>query len=240
MIFIVSDAHFGSGENSREREELFLDFLRKVKDEGRGLILLGDIFDFWFEYRHYVNAHYFDVLAAILDVARKVPVVYVAGNHDLWIDGFFERRGVKVVKDVYYMDGLAFAHGDNLRSGIRTRDILLNPLLVRMFYALHPDLGYAIARFVSSGSRKRNQDVKEIPEWMWRYVLSRIDARTVVVGHLHVPMVEERAGRKIVCVGDWMKNYTYGVLSSGVLKVMQYGSEVLFSVPVDFQAHPDE
>ncbi len=232
MIFVVSDAHFGSGGNQEEREELFLRFLEMVEREGSKLILLGDIFDFWFEYRHYINSHHWRVLNAILNAARKLPVVYLAGNHDLWIGDFFRRHGVEVVRDVFTMDGIAFAHGDNLKFGVRTRDILLNPLLVKMFYLIHPDAGYAIARFVSSTSRGRNRDVERIPDWMWDYVSKRVKARTVVVGHLHVPMVEERGGRRIVCVGDWMHRFTYGVIADGRMRVMKYGGGELFSTPI--------
>ena len=232
MIFVVSDAHFGSGEGQEEREELFIEFLDMVEREGSKLILLGDIFDFWFEYRHYINAHYWRILDGIFHVARKVPVVYLAGNHDLWIGDFFRRHGVEVVRDMYTVDGIAFAHGDNLKFGLRTRDILLNPVLVRMFYAIHPDLGYAIARFVSDTSRGRNEDVERIPEWMWKYVSGRVNARTVVVGHLHVPMWEEREGKRIVCVGDWMRRFTYGVISDGIIRVMKYGGGEVFSIPL--------
>ncbi len=230
MIFVVSDAHFGSGENQEEREELFLEFLRTVGEEGSRLVLLGDIFDFWFEYRHYINAHYWRVLSAILDLARRIPVVYIAGNHDLWIGDFFRRHGVEVVRDVYRMGNMAFAHGDNLKMGLRTRDILLNPVLVKMFYAIHPDLGYAIARFVSSTSRDRNRDVERIPGWMWEYVSRRMDASTVLVGHLHVPLAEERGGKRIICVGDWMRRFTYGVITGESIEVRRYGGGKILSV----------
>ncbi len=229
MIFLVSDAHFGSGENQEEREELFIQFLEKVRTEGAKLIILGDLFDFWFEYRHYVNARYLPILQGLVETAQKVPTIYIAGNHDLWIGRFFEERGIRTVREIHLEGDVAFAHGDNLKKGIRTRDILTNPLLVKLFYLIHPDWGYELARLVSGTSRKRNKEVDSVPEWMWQYVIEKIPVSTIVVGHLHVPLKEERGTKRIVCIGDWMKRYTYGILEGNRIRVVEYttGRELL-------------
>jgi len=228
MIFLVSDAHFGSGDNQEERETLFLQFLKKVQREGEKLIILGDLFDFWFEYRHYVNARYLPILQGLVETAQRVPTIYIAGNHDLWIGKFFEERGIKTVKEIHLEGDVAFAHGDNLKKGIRTRDILTNPLLVKLFYLLHPDWGYEIARLVSGTSRKRNKEVDRVPEWMWQYIQEKVPASTVVVGHLHVPIAEERNDRKVVCIGDWMRRYTYATIHDNTIAIYKHdGTEIL-------------
>ena len=230
MIFIVSDAHFGSDGEEKARREKFFQFLEMVRERGERLILLGDIFDFWFEYRHYVNRHYLDILFHLKMTARHVETIYVAGNHDLWIDGILEDMGIRTYRNSFAMGNVLFAHGDNLKVGFKTRDLLLNPVLVRLFYMIHPDWGYAIARAVSTTSRRRNEEVDTIPEWMWKFVLSRVKQKNIVVGHLHVPMVEEREGKRIVCIGEWMRSYNYGVIEEHILSVKNMDGSVILSV----------
>ena len=230
MIFIVSDAHFGSDGEEKARREKFFQFLEMVRERGERLILLGDIFDFWFEYRHYVNRHYLDILFHLKMTARHVETIYVAGNHDLWIDGILEDMGIRTYRNSFAMSNVLFAHGDNLKVGFKTRDLLLNPVLVRLFYMIHPDWGYAIARAVSTTSRRRNEEVDTIPEWMWKFVLSRVEQKNIVVGHLHVPMVEEREGKRIVCIGEWMRSYNYGVIEEHILSVKNMDGSVILSV----------
>ena len=230
MIFIVSDAHFGSDEEEKARREKFFQFLEMVRERGERLILLGDIFDFWFEYRHHVNRHYLDILFHLKMTARHVETIYVAGNHDLWIDGILEDMGIRTYRNSFAMGNVLFAHGDNLKVGFKTRDLLLNPVLVRLFYMIHPDWGYAIARAVSTTSRRRNEEVDTIPEWMWKFVLSRVEQKNIVVGHLHVPMVEEREGKRIVCIGEWMRSYNYGVIEEHILSVKNMDGSVILSI----------
>ncbi len=233
MIFVVSDAHFGSNGEESGRRERFFQFLEIVRDRGERLILLGDIFDFWFEYRHHVNRHYLDILFHLRMTARHVETIYVAGNHDLWIDGILEDMGIRTYRDSFAMENILFAHGDNLKMGFKTRDLLLNPILVKLFYMIHPDLGYTIARAVSTTSRGRNEDVDAIPDWMWKYVSTRVEQRYVVVGHLHVPLMEERNGKRIICIGDWMRNFTYGVIDKNRIYVKSMEGATILESPLD-------
>ncbi len=231
MKLVVSDMHFGAGKDALKLN-YFEKLHREYSERASKLILLGDIFDFWFEYESVVFRYHLPLIALIERFSKRMDVVYVAGNHDLWIDGFFENMGVKVVRGIYMEDGIAFAHGDDLKEGFKTRDVLTNPILVGMFRMIHPDIGWRIAKLVSRMSRNVHEDAKSVPEKVWQYFQKHIKTKVLVMGHLHIPTFERKGDRMIVCIGDWVKHFTFATIEGNTLSVRSMEGEVVFSLRI--------
>ena len=133
-IYLFSDAHFGFSESEEEKFRKFKILMDRVRKNAKKFIIIGDLFDFWFEYDSVIFSHYFKVLNELYLVSKDVETIYIAGNHDLWIGKFFEKLNIKPIIGKYELiiDGkkLVFAHGDDLKFRVKTRDILKNPILV--------------------------------------------------------------------------------------------------------------
>jgi len=163
-IFFVSDAHLGSGEKSdHQTEQKLLDFINHVKKHGDRLYIVGDLFDFWFEYRSVIPRTYFNVLIALRTlVTNGIKVNFITGNHDFWVDSFFRQdleisvheAPLEVTIDGYR---LFIAHGDGLAkkdTGYRLlKKVLRHPINIRFYRLLHPDVAFALAGFFSRTSR---------------------------------------------------------------------------------------
>lgn len=239
-IFFLSDAHLGSEEKStgRRREELLLDFLNYVETKGERLYIVGDLFDFWFEYRSVIPRRYFDTLYTLKKlVNRGLEVGYVIGNHDYWMDSFFQDQlGIRVYRDTLeiMIDGkhLFVAHGDGLAKndvGYRIlKRVLRYPLNIRLFRFLHPAIGFALAGFFSKLSRNcrevKNRDAEYI-QYAEELFAEGFDC--VVLGHTHRPQEYRKDGRVYINTGDWMNHFTYGKLEKGRLSLEYWTKEAV-------------
>ena len=240
MKFVaLSDAHFGSDLGrfpTKARVRIFNDFLEFIKLQGFDeLILVGDIFDFWFEYKHVIPKEHFEVLEALHSASNHIKIRFIGGNHDLWADGFLEELGISVHEDPFEMnvDGrrILFAHGDKFRrtdlGGRIVRFILGNALAISMFRLVHPDIGISIAHWVSSSSRKRSsrKTVQDpVPEKVVELLSNGYDL--VVSGHVHLPFIQ-RVGNGIFAItGDWLYHFTYLEFEDGkTVKIKWYLEE---------------
>ena len=168
--FLFSDSHFGSlwGKvDEEERVKRFLQFTDYIK-KGDIFVLLGDIFDFWFEYKYVIPRVYFPVLSRIAEIAESSPVYYVCGNHDLWVGDFFEDLGIRVERESLTLKFPKFraflTHGDRIQKtdlgGQFARFILGNRVSRALFRWVHPDLGFGLAHFVSKLSRGKSENKK--------------------------------------------------------------------------------
>ncbi len=237
-IYILSDSHFGSDNGklpSNRREQLFIEFLNRVRDDADVLILLGDIFDFWFEYKHVIPNHFFRILKALDDFASSVETHFVAGNHDLWVDGFIESLGIQVHRDCLELKfenrRLFFAHGDKLRNtdlgGKTIRLLLSNRISIALFRLIHPDLAYEIARFVSNSSRKRSSrtTLPKNPMPSAALQLFHEGFSLVALGHTHIPYLDYVEGGIFLSTGDWYWNFNYAVVGDDGVSIRWYLSE---------------
>ena len=225
--FFISDAHLGFHDPHREKEktEMFLDFLSHISEKGNRLFILGDFFDFWFEYKSAIPRHYFSVVCALEKLVRQgVSVHYATGNHDFGVGDFMhDELGVHVHKDPTEIElhgkRLFIGHGDGFIKrdiGGRLMKILLrNPVSQGLYRLLHPDLGFRLANFFSKMSRN-NKEVKDRDaEYLQcaQHLFSRgIDF--VVLGHTHRPFEFIQDGRAYVNTGDWMEHFTYAKLEN--------------------------
>lgn len=232
-IFIVSDAHFGSpaSSNEEEKKKLFREFLRLVESEAETLVLLGDIFDFWFEYGKVIPKDYFDIMEWLYNLASKVKIYFIAGNHDLWAGEFLEEVGMHVEREnliIEHRGGKIFlAHGDRLRrtdlGGQAVRFIMGNRVSTFLFKLIHPDLGISLAKWVSSLSRSRSsrKNLKNpIPGPVFR--LFEEGYRGVILGHVHVPLLVELENGFYMNTGDWMYHFTYGIIEEGEVSLISF------------------
>jgi UDP-2,3-diacylglucosamine hydrolase len=221
---IVSDIHLGAVPAGTERA--FRDFLAHAAERASGLLINGDLFDFWFEYRTVIPRTHYRVLAALREVVEAgVPVSFVGGNHDAWGGSFLrEEVGIELLPDgvVTELAGrrTLVVHGDGVGTGDvgyrALRWFIRHPVVVGSFRVLHPDLGSWIARRVSTtGEKAAGADAvrsraRPIREWAEAQLASRPELDLVIAGHAHFPeLVEVGEGRWYANAGDWLHNFTY-------------------------------
>jgi len=228
-IYCISDAHLGSGscEIERKKEQSLLMFLDKVKDERTDLIIVGDLFDFYFEYNSVIPRKYFDILAKLKEITRAgVKIWFIAGNHDFWVGSFFEKDiGVKVYKKSmkfkFHDKKVFMAHGDGLGrfdlGHLLLQLLLRQPLNIFLFSLLHPNIAYALGRWVSKMSRQKSRNgkfrisdhpLKKFAERMWDKGYD-----IIILGHIHHPYLENKNGKVFALIGDWIENFSYLRLS---------------------------
>ena len=235
---IVSDAHLGYV--SQPIADAFHRFLSCVPDLGDHLVINGDLFDFWFEYRSVIPTSAFPTLERLAVLRRNgVRVTATGGNHDRW-GGRFWRRTMEI--DFHPRGGkfdvggyaALVAHGDGLsetRAGARLlQHIVSNPITTTVFSWLHPDLGLALVRRLSPVLANKTKDartrhmVAAAQEGYARRLLSeRKDLDLVVLGHTHQAAVKEiESGRWYLNSGAWSEGLYYALVSAAGPKLCRF------------------
>ncbi len=245
-LYFISDVHLGVGDPGEERHKLslLLALLEAVLHERADLYIVGDLFDFWYEYRSVVPRGYHRLYQVLEDLRRAdCQVAYLAGNHDFAIGDFFSRDlDITILRDdlEFTAQGRRFYlfHGDGLAArdgGYRLlKRVLRSPLSQRLFRALHPDLGYAIARRFSHGSRDytSGRDYGQT-DGMRIEAERRIASGTdiVIMGHRHIPRREVIGSGVYVNLGDWLTHFSYAVCRDGdiALYTMRQGFQELYA-----------
>jgi len=233
-VVFFSDAHLKIEDSARARFDskrvaAFLDYLRGKVDV---LVILGDLFDFYFEYKSVFPARYLKVLGRIETLSNSgVSCYYVAGNHDFWLGELFSSTlGVKLVADSLILnrdsearERVLAAHGDGLGKGDTgykiLKNILRNRLLIRLFRLLHPDWGYALARVTSRTSRKytinqQSARVEGCAEVARSLLAAYRDLDAVILAHTHIPDQRQFEQGAYLNTGDWLTHYSYIVWDS--------------------------
>lgn len=240
--FFCSDAHLGtiSRDDDHRRQRLVLDFLDYVRRCGAGLYIVGDLFDFWFEYRHAIPRSNFPVLAKLHELSQAgLAIDYLAGNHDLWLGGFMEKEiGLRIHEDsiVRSICGMKcfIAHGDGIAARDRgyrlMKRIFKSKLNILLFGWLHPDLGVPLARVLSRTSRQ----VKDNP-YTWEADYQAYAERrfaegfdVVILGHTHKPLFEKIHRHYFINLGDWMDHFTYCEINADGPTLRRWPSRELF------------
>ncbi len=228
MIFFAADVHLGlAAGDPAEREARFVAWLRSLlhRPGTEGLYLLGDIWDFWYEYRDVIPREGVRVIAAITDLLDAgIPVYYIPGNHDVWLYSFWQNLGVKVIQQPYRVElqgkSLLLGHGDGLAPSSKSYDFMLkvfhNRLCQKLFSTLHPWIAFGLAKKWSNSSRESHSHYQfnGVDEPLYRYCLKACAERHTdycIFGHFHNAVdMPVRTGEiwpgasRLVILKDWI------------------------------------
>ncbi|NIJ43839.1 UDP-2,3-diacylglucosamine hydrolase [Wenyingzhuangia heitensis] len=242
-IYFASDQHFGApnAEKSLQREKVFVKWLDTIKKDAEAIFLLGDLFDFWFEYKHVVPKGFVRVLGKIAEIRDAgIPIYFFVGNHDLWMIDYFEKElNIPVYREptefTLHNKTFLIGHGDGLGPGDKgykfLKKIFVNPLSNWLFKWLHPDLGMGLAKYLSVENKTISgaEDVHFLGEYKehlilyCKEVLKEKHYDYFVFGHRHLPMIFDLPhNSQYINTGDWISYFTYGVLENGVFDIKEY------------------
>ena len=234
--YIIGDTHLGVGPPNLERQ--LVAFLRHLPTRAKSLIINGDLFDFWFEWRTVIPRDHFRTLAALADLRDAgVDVLMVAGNHDCW-GGDFLSRDVGVRYQLGAWEGSVAGwrtridHGDGLRAREdrkyrALRRVLRHPVAMRAFRWLHPDWGTRLARGSSTASRTyRARDAGAGLRSVAHATLTANPSLDLLVfGHSHVPALESTPrGSVYANAGSWLDAPTYLVVTPERIELRSWDS----------------
>jgi UDP-2,3-diacylglucosamine hydrolase len=228
--YFVSDAHIGVNEEAERRTvPALLSLLDQVKREKASLFILGDLFDFWFEYRHSVPKAHLPVLTKLYELREAgCQVGFTGGNHDFWMGDFLKRElGCSVADEWLELElqgkKVCMAHGDGLIRGDTgyklLKKILRSKLNIALYRLIHPDIGIPFATLCSRLGRQASpEEMKNIVDRLFEEVaLGRFQKGfdLIVLGHVHLPYEKSHDSKAMYVVGDWIENLTYLVMENG-------------------------
>lgn len=230
-VYFFSDVHLGAADARKEaeKERKLIRFLESIQGNAEAVYILGDLFDFWFEYKFVMPKEHFRTLCKLGEFACNVDVTYIGGNHDFWVGTFFQNQ-----LDIRYCEEpisvshqgkqIYLHHGDGLIKkdvGYRfLRRVLRNPINIFLFRLIHPDVGFWIANHVSHGSRKHTsqKEFNRAAEDMLAFAAEKCaegnDA--VILAHTHSPTKQSVENGLYLNTGDWIDKFSYVELNNGV------------------------
>lgn len=241
-IYFVSDVHLGAPafKNNRQREMRFARWLDSINEDVEELYLMGDIFDFWWEYKKVVPRGFTRILGRIANLTdRGIPVYFFPGNHDLWVFDYLPTElGVTVQREeiIKEIGGKKFflAHGDGLDvedvGYNRLKKIFTNKTLQWWYSRLHPNFALNIAHKWSGSSRtsklKREEVFDISKDGIYKFAQSYSKQESIdyfIFGHRHqmanVPLTDSA---NFVLLGDWITNFSYGVFDGEKFELKKY------------------
>jgi UDP-2,3-diacylglucosamine hydrolase len=242
-IYFASDQHFGAptAELSFPREQKFVAWLDEVKEDAEAIFLVGDLFDFWFEYKTVVPKGFVRVLGKLAEIRDSgIPIYFFVGNHDLWMEGYFEKElNIPVYHDnkefTFGDKTFLIGHGDGKGPGDsgykRMKKIFTNPFFKWLFRWLHPDIGVKLAQYLSVKNKliSGDEDVTflgEDNEWLILYSKRKLETKHynyLIFGHRHLPMkVSVGENSEYVNLGDWISYFTYGVFDGETFEIKKH------------------
>lgn len=235
--YFISDAHIGTPEKELEalKEQKLLSFLEHVGENGQRLFIVGDLFDFWFEYKTVIPRGYTSILYSLWRLKNiGVELHYLAGNHDFWMQDYLPKElGIRLHFDEldYTINGKRFyiLHGDGLARNDRgyrmMKRIFRNRTNIFLYSLLHPNVGIPLAKWVSSLSRQHNRKV--LPQSDDEYIKlaqQKFDEGYdyTIFGHLHSPRYEQFSGKIYINLGDWIRHFSYAVYDGNEIKLLNW------------------
>jgi UDP-2,3-diacylglucosamine hydrolase len=226
MIYFISDLHLGLElrEKDIEKENLFLRFLEKASKDCEQLMIVGDLFDYWFEYKTVIPKYFYRSLAKFHEMTSNgIKIEYIMGNHDFGHLDFFEKElNIPVIKTdkeyEFYGSRFFISHGDgksNKDLGYKIlKKILRSPLSLWLYLKLHPNVGISLASNSSKSSRKYTSTKRYgITDGMRDYAFRKIEEEEydyVVMGHRHIAEKTKHQNGYYINLGEWIKKPTFG------------------------------
>lgn len=243
-IYFASDFHLGyDGKlSSKKREEMVVDWLDDIKSDALEIYLLGDVFDYWFEYKKVVPRGFNLLLGKLRDLKKSgISIFYFTGNHDMWVFDYFEDEleiptiRTPIVKELL---GKKFflAHGDGMGE-ISFLDKLMkvgfsNRVLQWLFARIHPNTGIKLMKYFSNLSRNSHSEYEmqyqvgkeHLVNYAEKYLTNNDDVDYFVFGHRHIVLNLLLSNNKtrFINLGDWISHFSYGVFDGEEFKIKYY------------------
>ncbi len=240
-IYFASDFHFGVPDHvlSREREDLVVSWLEEIRKDAAEIYLIGDIFDFWFEYSAVIPKGFIRFQGKLADLVDSgIKITFFKGNHDMWMfDYFVKELGIQVISDELILErnGKKFYlhHGDGLGPGDAKYKILKkifrSGFCQWLFARIHPNLGVGIAKKWSKYSRLQNNQKEEFQdldkEWLVSYckeLLLKEHYDFLIFGHRHLPLDVALGESRYINLGEWMNFNSYAVFDGENLELRYF------------------
>jgi UDP-2,3-diacylglucosamine hydrolase len=239
-VFFLSDTHFTyhtTTAGEKEKRRRFLDFLRSIRG-ARRLYLVGDTFDFWFEYESVIPRFYGDILLGLHETRSSGTDIFImGGNHDHWLGSYLsDTLGIVVLpaKTTLDLQGkhVTVTHGDTLLPGdygYKTlKTIIRSRPVVAASRCIHPDVLFRVARWFSQVSRERDPAKTERSARMMgeraEHEFLRGGTDLFIMGHIHYPLMRRYGDKAFVILGDWETHCTYLKLENGEPFLASYGA----------------
>lgn len=242
-IYFSSDNHLGapSYEKSLPREKKFVKWLDSIREDAAVIFLLGDLFDFWFEYKKVVPKGFVRVLGKLAEITDSgIPIYFFVGNHDLWMRDYFEKElNIQIFRDpkefVFNDKVFLLGHGDGKGPGDkgykRMKKVFTNPVFNWLFRWFHPELGMRLAQYLSVKNKliSGEEDKKflgEENELLAQYARRKLETKHYdyfIFGHRHLPM-EIKVGKNSIYfnLGDWITHFSYGVFDGETFELKNF------------------
>jgi len=242
-VYFLSDFHLGAPNDteSRKREDRLVRFLQDARKDAGIIFIVGDIFDFWFEYKTVVPKGFVRILGTLAQLADEGIQLHIfTGNHDLWMQDYLSKE----LNAKLYFEPQAFTiqnkqfligHGDGLGPGDkgykRLKKIFTNPICQWLFRWLHPDAGIQLANYFSRKSRAKTGNADKIflgedKEWLILYTKEKAKTMSVdyfIFGHRHYAIdLKINDKSRYINLGDWIRLNTYAVFDGTDLQLLTW------------------
>lgn len=239
-IYFASDFHLGvpAGEQSKAREKRVIDWLTSIEDTAQEIYLVGDIFDFWFEYKQAIPKGFVRFQGKIAALVEKgIKIYFFTGNHDMWMFDYFEKElGVSIIRQPiersWNNQSFLIGHGDGLGPGDKTYKLLKRVFAARWsqwcFARLHPNFGIGLANYFSRKSRAATGDSDSKfngneNEWLYLYCKEQLEKQHYdyfIFGHRHLPLdIQLNENSRYLNLGEWINYNTYAIFDGETLRM---------------------
>jgi UDP-2,3-diacylglucosamine hydrolase len=229
-VYFASDQHFGAPDHqsSKIREQLFLNWLDSIKPTAAVLFLLGDLFDFWFEYKYVVPKGFVRILGKLAEFQDAgIAIIFFTGNHDLWMEDYLQKEiGITLFRESqsFQINQKLFfiGHGDGLGPGDkgykRMKKVFTSPFNKKLFRWLHPDIGMAFGNYLSTKNKLISGDsdsefLGNEKEWLVQYAKMKLTQQHFdyfIFGHRHLPLeITLSESSTYLNLGDWISYFSY-------------------------------
>ena len=237
MYYFASDIHLGAGGEAfaQQTERRFVRWLDDAAQDAEAIFLVGDVFDFWFEYRGVVPKGFVRTLGKLAELTdRGIRVVFFTGNHDMWVGDYLAREcGVEIYTSPqqFRLNGknVFIAHGDNMNIDgqpvLKFLNTVFRSRTLRWLFSwlLHPDLAMRFGHWWSGKSRKTHaaetltrDSLGFLIDYARRYEAQHPDTDYIIFGHMHYACDYREDGLRVLFLGSWDEaNPVYGVIDGG-------------------------
>lgn len=241
-IYFSSDYHLGvpNSSDSLKREKKIVRWLEMAQKDAQEIFLMGDIFDFWFEYKHAIPKGFIRLQGKIAEITDSgIPVHFFIGNHDMWMFDYFEKElgvimhrnhGPREIGEKKFFLG----HGDGLGPGDNgykfIKKVFANKFCQWCFARIHPNFGIGMANFWSRKSRSKNKEPQKFlgaeKEWLITYCNKKLEDNHYdyfIFGHRHWPIEHQlQNGSCYINLGDWLQHCTYAVFDGEKVELKKF------------------